>query len=69
MNVPEETLLERSRRVLREYRGLLELSTGCTGLTASWCAVCGSCTCPDCPLHAPDSLHAEAETRPRTADA
>ena len=46
----------------------------CTGIAASWCPNCGDCTCerpedggwiPDlteynCPLHGPDSIHAEA---------
>jgi hypothetical protein len=43
----------------------------CTGLTAFWCPVHGDCTCertyygdccfdsPSCPLHAPQSQHAE----------
>jgi len=39
----------------------------CTGLAATWCPNHGRCTCPApeeakdplCPLHAPDSLHAE----------
>jgi hypothetical protein len=44
----------------------------CTGIAASWCPVCGDCSCPyevgigrlnmddrDCPLHAHDSLHAD----------
>lgn len=45
----------------------------CTGLAATWCPRCGSCTCPqkasgerslngnDCPLHGPASDHADAE--------
>ena len=45
-------------------------SVECSGVTAVWCATCGNCTCPDdalgrfardCPLHAPESPHAEAE--------
>jgi len=49
----------------------------CTGVAATWCPVCGDCTCGDrtefahvidesgCPLHAADSGHAEqpADTR------
>jgi hypothetical protein len=42
----------------------------CTGLAASWCPVCGDCSCahrldgerldnPDCRLHGRDSIHAE----------
>jgi len=39
----------------------------CTGLTARWCPVCGTCACgdtdelcqPGCPLHDPDSPHGE----------
>jgi hypothetical protein len=40
----------------------------CSGLTAAWCPNHGRCTCPNrekamgdpgCPLHAPDSDHAE----------
>lgn len=45
----------------------------CSGISASWCARCGDCACPrlesgepegdlndpECPLHAPDSTHAE----------
>ena len=39
----------------------------CTGLTAAWCPIHGDCVCdreqsmdhPDCPLHAPESPHAE----------
>lgn len=39
----------------------------CTGLSASWCPVCGDCTCRDppesrndaeCPLHGDRSKHA-----------
>ncbi len=49
----------------------LKLARGavaCTGLSASWCPVCGDCCCPNpegakddenCPLHAPGSRHAE----------
>ena len=43
---------------------------GCTGITAAWCPIHGDCRCPDrgwagdlndpdCPLHAPSSLHGE----------
>lgn len=49
----------------------------CTGVAASWCPNCGDCTCkrsvgegeyvsfdnPACPLHGPDSDHAEEELR------
>jgi hypothetical protein len=44
----------------------------CTGISASWCPECGDCTCPydefgfigdrdtpGCPLHDPNSPHAE----------
>lgn len=40
----------------------------CTGLAAAWCPLHGDCRCPDrssamddpgCPLHAPDSTHAD----------
>lgn len=39
----------------------------CTDLSASWCPIHGDCVCareesldnPDCPLHGPDSAHAE----------
>lgn len=45
----------------------------CTGVSARWCPLCGDCNCPelndgggwasldspDCPLHAPESRHAE----------
>lgn len=40
----------------------------CTGISASWCPVCGDCACTDreqalddldCPLHSPMSIHAE----------
>lgn len=45
----------------------------CTGLTATWCPNCGSCTCPPhpdpqhfnadcCPLHSSDSRHGESDT-------
>jgi hypothetical protein len=45
----------------------------CTGIAATWCPRCGDCKCPDgepgvptfndpaCPLHAPDSKHAERQ--------
>ena len=45
----------------------------CTGLAATWCPVCGDCACseedralgnlddPNCPLHAPNSPHAEID--------
>ena len=44
----------------------------CTGVTATWCPVCGDCSCPigddsvptfndpDCPLHGQESLHGNA---------
>lgn len=42
-------------------------------MTASWCPVHGDCTCPgpvgssdSCPLHGPDSDHAETIAIPRT---
>lgn len=51
----------------------------CTGLAATWCPVCGDCTCPidangerqdevyggnlGCPLHDPTSCHAEPVPR------
>ncbi|MDA8313972.1 MAG: hypothetical protein M0010_02165 [Actinomycetota bacterium] len=44
----------------------------CTGLTATWCPICGTCTCPadpqtgernldtdGCPLHDTSSLHGD----------
>ncbi len=53
-------------------------SRACTGLTARWCPIHGTCTCPnpaddddfgpsdlnspDCPLHSSESSHAEPET-------
>ena len=49
----------------------VEAGFPCTGVSASWCPNCGDCTCArdedgavidyedDCPLHAPDSPHAE----------
>lgn len=50
---------------------------GCTGLVASWCPVCGDCSCPQdedggriafedagCRLHGPKSKHAEQEAIP-----
>lgn len=45
----------------------------CTGITARWCPKCGDCKCqvprglagdmdsPDCPLHALNSMHGQAE--------
>ncbi len=42
----------------------------CTGVSASWCPVCGDCSCKepeesrsddDCPLHGMTSRHAENE--------
>ncbi len=48
----------------------------CTGVAASWCPVHGDCECPrdedggawelndpDCPLHSPESTHADLELR------
>ncbi len=43
-------------------------STTCTGLSAQWCPIHGTCRCPDredamnspeCPLHSTTSSHAE----------
>lgn len=43
-------------------------ATECTGMTARWCPLCGTCSCdeidadmsdPGCLLHAPNSRHAE----------
>ena len=49
----------------------------CSGVSTSWCPNCGDCSCPrnedggfpegqddpNCPLHAPDSPHADGPTR------
>ena len=52
-------------------RLMAAITACCTGVAASWCPVHGDCTCPrtetgereseslTCPLHAPNSLHAE----------
>jgi hypothetical protein len=53
---------------LRRLADVIE-SQHCTGLSAEWCPIHGTCRCPerteamdswDCPLHAPGSSHAEA---------
>lgn len=49
---------------------------GCTGFAATWCPLCGTCSCSkhadgerdeydnaSCPLHSPSSAHAEEATR------
>lgn len=45
----------------------------CTGMTASWCPIHGDCSCPgpigsseSCPLHGPESEHAETIELART---
>lgn len=48
-------------------RSLVLTNHPCEGVSAAWCPNCGDCICdreegmdhPDCPLHAPDSPHAE----------
>lgn len=54
----------------------------CTGVAASWCPNCGDCMCPydedfgylgdrndpSCPLHGPQSLHAEVRFRSQLAE-
>lgn len=59
-------------------RQLRDTPPACTGLTARWCPRCGDCKCrdaedptvemndPGCPLHAPNSPHAEAQRPPPT---
>lgn len=67
---------DRTQRHLRwrTARALVDAGYPCTGVSASWCATCGDCTCPrdeegcwmepdpNCPLHAHDSPHAEGVT-------
>lgn len=60
---------------LRAEADRLEAST-CTGISAQWCPVHGTCRCgdnlgllgrgatlddPNCPLHSPSSSHAEGD--------
>lgn len=53
----------------------IDIPNGCTGWTASWCPIHGTCKCPledrgasnyvptpECPLHRDDSPHGEAFT-------
>jgi len=52
---------------------LLENIKNCTGLTARWCSMCGTCSCRGaqdlyddrCPLHATDSKHAYGNSEVR----
>jgi len=48
----------------------------CTGISASWCPICGDCTCPrddcgervrrgdDCPLHGREGAHPDRTWTP-----
>lgn len=52
------------------HDNVLEIQLGHehTGLTATWCPICGDCSCEpdaadiDCQLHGLDSKHAQAES-------
>lgn len=73
---PVGHLLARTLVGLRPAGSSVELSfdrvEDCSGLAATWCPWHGHCSCPDpatamddpsCPLHGPDSLHAEGNDR------
>ncbi len=60
---------KRGGRVEFEEDGVGHPELLCTGITARWCPLCGTCSCPDfstdlntpgCPLHDAASQHAEA---------
>jgi hypothetical protein len=74
---PEHPALKRAMteagEALQRAGRLTELPQRCTGVTATWCPVCGDCSCPQapepplppadprCPLHGEGSSHGELE--------
>lgn len=50
---------------LVEVESMAQLRIECTGVSATWCPICGDCTCADeadlndddCPLHSDESKH------------
>lgn len=59
-------LVTRAERIGQELH-IARPAEACTGIAASWCPRCGTCTCPfekhgdnpTCPLHAENSTHAD----------